>query len=370
MVELIEHSPVRLAEARREFARLLQTPGVPEREWQLLFSTFPFILSSGLPLRLASSEIHPLARPGYSDPDFVFYPNIPTRYPHYGVIEIKRPQDRIIHIPRKDIVILSRSANTAMRQAESYLARLSDGVLRSSKALCFGGMAYAFIIIGLSEELELKIVTEVLSESYLKAIPRGFEILPYDVLFKRFDQSIPPKFIMLCPYFYEPRQITREEEAYVRTLLERNPGLLVDGVNTPDAAAELSRPGGGFETQQVPGDQDDRCVWFIEDYLWQSDSAPAGITTKIALDVLTFSKEDILKAIRLGFEGQSLKITGTRMWDCGIWEDASSDFDRKIIPDVTITLHVDLNKERIEVKHNSSVNPELWTPARIRTLSP
>jgi hypothetical protein len=369
-MSLFTESSIRnLIEARREFARLLAYRDAPESDWQSLFTAYPFILSSALPLKIAAHDVRALARPGKSDPDFVFYPNKPTAFPTYGVIELKRPKDKIISVPRKEIVILSRNAATAIKQAEFYLAHLADRLLRRSQALMMGGTSYIFVIMGLSEELQRKIVTEVLSESFRKAVPKGCQIIPYDILFERFNESLPTRFILLSPYFFEPNDLNLEEERFLDKLVSQNSGLLVDGVNSDNVAKRLSRAGGGFREESIPGEKGHRCVYFLEDYYWGSDSAPAGITTKMALDVLTFSKESLLDAIRAGFEGTSLEVSGTRLWDYGIWEDALADFDRVITPEVKLNLRVNLETGSIEVYHDQTLRPKRWSVSELRSLT-
>ena len=62
-----------LQNARDEFASLLRGSSV-EADFQKLFARCPYVLSRALPLRLEPADIHPMGRPGRSEPDFVFYP--------------------------------------------------------------------------------------------------------------------------------------------------------------------------------------------------------------------------------------------------------------------------------------------------------
>src|SRR5438876_2370 len=114
--------PERLRDARERFGLLLQRR-TRESDWQKLFAECPYILSGALPLRLAADQIRPMGRPGRSEPDFIWFPR-PDRGPStVGFIELKRPDSRILSVVRKDTVVLSRDAATAISQAQSYALR-------------------------------------------------------------------------------------------------------------------------------------------------------------------------------------------------------------------------------------------------------
>ena len=153
-------------------------------------------------------------------------------------------------------------------------------------------------------------------------------------------------------------------EQVLKGLLGSCPGLLVDGVNTENAVGSFRRSGGGI--QRAPGQAGDRCVFFVSDYEWHSNSAPAGITTKLALDVLIFSKAELLKAIRSG--ASAFHLTGTRLWDCGIWEDACHDFETDGLSNAEIVFHVDLFAGTLALDFDRTQGPKHWTEDHLRSL--
>jgi len=67
-----EHSQ-KLKEARSLFEKYLSGT-TKEAEWQMFFAEHPYVLSLSLPLYLQPKDIIPMARPGRSEPDFIFYP--------------------------------------------------------------------------------------------------------------------------------------------------------------------------------------------------------------------------------------------------------------------------------------------------------
>ena len=62
-----------LHQARDEFRGLLARQ-TKASQWQKFFTENPYVLSMSLPLKLDPGDIVPLARPGRTEPDFVFYP--------------------------------------------------------------------------------------------------------------------------------------------------------------------------------------------------------------------------------------------------------------------------------------------------------
>jgi len=107
-----------LLQARRRFAELLAQKKTLERDWQELFSECPYILSRALPLRLSPENIVVGGRPGVSETDFYIYPKEKARVPCFGAIELKRPGDKILRTPRKNLLDFSATASCAIRQAQ------------------------------------------------------------------------------------------------------------------------------------------------------------------------------------------------------------------------------------------------------------
>lgn len=185
--------------ARDRFAILLERPNTKEREWQTLFSQYPYILSRALPLALSPDDIKPLATPGRTEPDFIFYPYKMTPVPFYGAVELKTPQSKILTIPRREIVTLSRTAATAVQQAFVYTQALERSLISPNDTLIVGGRSFVFVIMGLSSELARKLGSDLLKEQFAKLVPPGCQIIPYDVLLQLFSQSVPPRVFFLVP---------------------------------------------------------------------------------------------------------------------------------------------------------------------------
>jgi len=187
-----------LNNALKRFEILLGKPSSEEEDFQKLFKECPYILSCALPLKIEPSEIHSLGRPGISEPDFIFYPKNMTPVPSFGVIELKKPKTKLITSPRKDLIILSRDAATALAQAQNYskkLKREMSSFFRTS--LIIGNKNYIFVIAGLTEELTAKSGNLFLELDEL--VPPGCQIIPYDTLFKRFASSFKPITMVLKP---------------------------------------------------------------------------------------------------------------------------------------------------------------------------
>jgi Shedu protein SduA, C-terminal len=112
---------------------LLSRSGTTEKSWQQFFAAHPYVLSESLPLRIEPQDIQALARPGLTEPDFIFYPRALQPIPFCGVIELKRPDSKIITIPRKNVAMLSRDAQTAARQGMQYAVQLRQEVIRQDQ---------------------------------------------------------------------------------------------------------------------------------------------------------------------------------------------------------------------------------------------
>lgn len=188
-----------LRNAREQFASLLQRSAV-ESDFQALFSRCPYVLSRALPLRLHPVDFHPLARPGRSDPDFIFYPRSEKPIWSFGVIELKRPDTTLLTIPRKNVALLSRDAATAIAQAQQYCRTLrSDLSQRLTSNLIIGATDYIFVIAGLSDELAKKLTPSMLQETLDGLLPPRCQIIPYDELLRRFESTLPPRVIFCAP---------------------------------------------------------------------------------------------------------------------------------------------------------------------------
>ena len=184
----------RLRQAQERFRHLL-SENAPESEWQALFTEHPYVLSRSLPLRLSHTDIVPMARPGYSDPDFIFYQRSQSLITGYGVIELKRPSSRVLTTPRRNVVILTREAETAVKQAVQY----AQSLILPERALFLGASAHLFVIMGLSPHLIATLASDVMRTQTDGIIPRGCQILPYDEILRRFEETLSRQVIVLTP---------------------------------------------------------------------------------------------------------------------------------------------------------------------------
>ncbi len=202
-----------LHEARQYFESLL-TKKAKENQFQQLFTTHPYIFSRSLPLQIEPTDIVPLGRPGISEPDFIFYPKKRNQLYSHGVIELKRPSTKLITTPRKDLIILSRDAATAVSQSYNFsVINNSELYTNPQQNLIIGNNSYVFIIAGLSEELYSKTRTPNFLEELNKLVPPGCSIIPYDVLLEMYSSGIPPLSYILRP-------LIQKKEKKISHLLE------------------------------------------------------------------------------------------------------------------------------------------------------
>lgn len=192
--------PKQLREARDEFAAMLQLK-TKEAEWQSFFSVHPYVITPSLPLRLEPRDIIPLGRPGKTEPDLIFYSQDNPFLPIYGVIELKRPDQRIATFDRANVARLSAPAMTAVLQTKQYIQTVPDLLDRqmSGRHLFLGNNRYLFVIMGLSDELIFQPGNEMFWQMIRNELPGNLQILPYDILFRNFDRTIYPEIHILVP---------------------------------------------------------------------------------------------------------------------------------------------------------------------------
>ncbi|HWW16037.1 MAG TPA: Shedu anti-phage system protein SduA domain-containing protein [Candidatus Dormibacteraeota bacterium] len=172
-----------------------------EAQWQSFFSENPYVLSMSLPVRLAPQDIVPMGRPGLSEPDFVFFAKGCGPLPTYGVIEIKRPDSKIITVTRSNAAILSRDAETAIQQATDYSRNCQDWHVQAKQdsILILGNRADLFVIMGMSAEFSRKLGLELYREMIERRLPRNLKIIPYDTLLGGFEAKVPLRLHLLVP---------------------------------------------------------------------------------------------------------------------------------------------------------------------------
>ncbi len=174
----------------RELFHDLLTHETNEPEWQKFFGAYPFVLSTALPLRLSPSDIIPLGRPGRSEPDFIFYPRDTNPIDFYGVIELKRPDQKIATIKRKNVAILTSDARTAIAQTQQYIHSVPE-VIRIPLAggnLFLGNDRYLFVIMGMQSKEKILQPSHAPFREMID-LPGNLRILPYDSLLKSFEKQ-------------------------------------------------------------------------------------------------------------------------------------------------------------------------------------
>lgn len=207
MDKLSQPSNRELREAYDHFRSLLARQ-TRESDWQSFFGENPFVLSRSLPLRLDPREIISCATPGKSEADFIFYQKIGGTVSAYGTIELKRPDSKILTFPRKDLILLTRDADTAIKQAEKY----AKSIILPSDVLFLGCPQYLFVIMGLSTELTPVFTRDIERAEIDCLLPPGCQLLPYDTLLRRFESTLPEQLIVLVPTLPTDEEIISSKE--------------------------------------------------------------------------------------------------------------------------------------------------------------
>jgi hypothetical protein len=189
-----------LRRARDEFRDMLDRP-TNEPQWQKFFAANPYVLSMALPLRVAPQEIIPLGRPGRAEPDFIFFPKDPQPIPTYGVIELKRPDSKIIAVTRSNVAVLTRDADTAIQQARMYASARPEFLLNEKREtlLMLGLQPHLFVIMGMSAELGSKLGSQLYRDMIEKRLPRNLRLIPFDALLREFEIQVPRRVHVLVP---------------------------------------------------------------------------------------------------------------------------------------------------------------------------
>jgi formylglycine-generating enzyme required for sulfatase activity len=250
----------RALRSARDLFRALLDRRTREAEWQTFFAENPFVFSRSLPLRLDPRDVRPLARPGKTEPDFVFYPQDIRPLPYYGIIELKRPDTTIFTTPRTNVALFTRDAESAIWQADSY-ARNPGGLVpieRPDKMLFLGNNAHIFVIMGTSQELTAKLSLEIYHELIARRLPRNLQILPFDTLLKMFEATLAPRLLFLVPgtdSTFEFNTVVLDAYGNVRDRRSLVANQVVETL-APGAAFEMvSIPGGSFLMGAPAGEQ-------------------------------------------------------------------------------------------------------------------
>jgi hypothetical protein len=182
-------------DALAEFEALLAQPRTRELDWQKLFASCPDLLAQSLPLRVSAHRIEALARPGRAEADFLIHPDPSFVGSPRGVIELKTPQSPVLRFPRKDQIILSRSAATAVNQVHHY----SSSIQWPDRVVLLGNALYLFVIMGISQGWADKLQHEICRKALHDQL-RNVTLLGYDQLFKNAVSAVPRTPILLVPH--------------------------------------------------------------------------------------------------------------------------------------------------------------------------
>ncbi|MGH9762272.1 MAG: SUMF1/EgtB/PvdO family nonheme iron enzyme, partial [Blastocatellia bacterium] len=217
-----------------------------------------------LPVRLDPTDFVPLARPGRTEPDFVFYPQNARPVPFYGAIELKRPDSRIFTRTRSNVALFTRDAETAIEQALSF-ARSPGGLVpieRCNQTLVVGNRAYLFVIMGMSEELAQRAGVELYTEMIQRKLPGNLQILPYDELLRMFESALQPRIMLLVAdtdSWFEFETVTLDEYGSVRTRERRRARQFVEEL-APGVVLEMVEIPGGTFTMGSPKEEEGSAV--------------------------------------------------------------------------------------------------------------
>lgn len=196
---MLKNTQQELREARERLAYLIKSLA-PESEFQKLFTEFPCILSEALPLKLSPNDIIPLGRPGITEPDFVYFADKLLPYPLCGIIEIKRPNTPVVVVPRKNVILLSTDARTAVEQCQKFTPNLHFEMRRRFDCAAFiGNEALNFVIMGLTKDVAKKLTEDWQNKDLMAQIPANCRILTYDTVLDQFSKRVPKRTLLLVP---------------------------------------------------------------------------------------------------------------------------------------------------------------------------
>ena len=167
---------------RARFQELLEQ-GAGEPAFQRLFASHPELLAGGLPIRVDVRCVHARGRPGRTEADFIFVRSSATSI-EFGVIELKRPNQRIVKSPRKRVVTLTNAAVTAVAQAREYAAHVQQSLLQVrtlEQSVVRNPLMY--VVMGMLDPRTQELLSG-LDERQLRAV------FPDDVRFVTYDQLL------------------------------------------------------------------------------------------------------------------------------------------------------------------------------------
>lgn len=197
-------------QARDRFVELLENPDSLEREWEVLFTDFPFILTECLSLGIEPAQLIP-CKPGRAEADFYFYPRVNDPLSRYGVIEIKRPKTIVLNKPRKDVILLTSDAATGLAQAQKYTIELGASICRTpEQSVVLGSPHHMFVIAGMSAEIARKVTTELHSTQFRRLFPLDCRLINFDVLRDSLESRTPPVVHVVLPWATNLRSTLRE----------------------------------------------------------------------------------------------------------------------------------------------------------------
>jgi formylglycine-generating enzyme required for sulfatase activity len=190
------------------FRDLLREPKTSEEQWQALFSNYPTILASSLPLRVNSHQIEPFGRSFRTEPDFVIQPDPRDDRSNRGIIELKTPHARILGNSPEGLLVPSRSLSRAVGQVLGY----GPSFLRAGSMVGLGCGIHRFIIMGLSGEWSEAIREDALRLE-LERVLGPVRLLGFDEILRCFENSVDWPATFLVPALAE-ETITADRGGY------------------------------------------------------------------------------------------------------------------------------------------------------------
>jgi hypothetical protein len=79
-----------------------------------------------------------------------------------------------------------------------------------------GARAHIFLIVGHSDEIRRKVISDIQRAQFGDLLPAGVELLPYDTLLKMFSRRVPPQLHIVVPASYPVNKADSAETVLAR----------------------------------------------------------------------------------------------------------------------------------------------------------
>jgi hypothetical protein len=119
----------------------------------------------------------------------------------FGVIELKRPDQKIIAKARKRIVRLTTDADIAIKQAQEYGRRFECELLElGARKACFalGNSSHLFVVMGLTDDLAYGMAQDISEMQLRNLVPPGIRFVTYDEVQRCLNNGLPRAIHVLC----------------------------------------------------------------------------------------------------------------------------------------------------------------------------